>query len=155
MYSIAVQWFVLTATENRCFYYEPRTSITWLEVVAMLPTNTTPSTWTSGIDLPSRLFGADGDYELYEEDGEFVLSIEMPGFEPGDIDVRWYEGRLRVSAEHEDDEFDRKKTYHRTFRLPKAVVDENIGAEYESGVLRVSLPIEEDVLRGKQIEVQS
>jgi HSP20 family protein len=121
----------------------------------MLPTNTTPSTWTSGIDLPSRLFGADGDYELYEEGGEFVLSVEMPGFEPEEIDVRWHEGRLRVSAEHEDDEFDRKKTYHRTFKLPKAIRDEEIGAEYESGVLQVYLPIEEDVLRGKEIEVQS
>jgi len=121
----------------------------------MLPANRTPNTWTSGIDFPSQLFGSDGDYELYEEDGQFVLSVEMPGFDPAEIDVRWYEGRLRVSAEHEDEEFDRRKTYHRTFRLPKAIVDEEIAAEYESGVLQVTLPIEEDVLRGQEIEVRS
>jgi HSP20 family protein len=121
----------------------------------MLPTTNTPSTWTSGIDLPSRLFGADGDYELYEEDGAFVLSVEMPGFDPEDIDVRWHEGRLRVSAETEDEDLDRRKTYHRTFRLPKAIYEDDIAAEYESGVLTVALPIEEDVLRGTQIEVET
>lgn len=51
---------------------------------------TTHSSWTQSLEMPSRVFGADGpfglfgadDYELYEEDGEFVLSVEIPGFEP-------------------------------------------------------------------------
>jgi len=30
-------------------------------------------------------FGSD-DYELFEEDGEFVLTVEMPGFETDEID---------------------------------------------------------------------
>ena len=52
-----------------------------------LPT-TTPSSWMRSFDLPSRLFetGSD-DYELYEEDGEFVLNVELPRFDVEDIDV--------------------------------------------------------------------
>ena len=47
----------------------------------------TPSSWRQNLDLPSRLFGegvtGGSDYELYEEDGEFVLSVDVPGFEIG------------------------------------------------------------------------
>lgn len=66
---------------------------------------TTPSSWMRGLDLPSQLFetGSD-DYELYEEDGEFVLSVELPGFGVGEIDVTWDDGMLNVAAEYEDDE---------------------------------------------------
>jgi len=55
--------------------------------------------WMQSLDLPSRLFGNEfgGDYELYEEDGEFVLTIDMPGFEPEEIDVAWDDGLLNVA----------------------------------------------------------
>ena len=44
------------------------------------------NTWTQGLDFPSRLFeSGSNDYELYEEDGEFVLSVELPGFDPAEI----------------------------------------------------------------------
>ena len=46
-----------------------------------LPTSPA-SSWIQSLDFPSRVFDQSGDdYELYEEDGEFVLSVETPGFE--------------------------------------------------------------------------
>jgi len=49
------------------------------------------------MDLPSRLFETGGDdCELYEEDDEFVLSVEMPGSAVEDIDVAWDNGVLEV-----------------------------------------------------------
>ncbi|MFB6104791.1 MAG: Hsp20/alpha crystallin family protein [Halobacteriaceae archaeon] len=109
------------------------------------------------LDLPSQLFGTGGnDYDLYEEDGEFVLSIDMPGFEPDEIQVNWYDRRLNVAAEHEDDRRGHKKTYHRTFRFPKEVEDEDITAEYSNGVLEVTLPAVADVTtRGKEIPIDT
>ncbi|PSP92331.1 molecular chaperone Hsp20, partial [Halobacteriales archaeon QS_4_66_20] len=84
-----------------------------------LPTDPT-SSWLSGTGSQSRLFGTGSDdYELYEQDGEFVLSVEMPGFERDDIEVGWYEGRLTVAAEHEDNRRDQTRTYRRSFRMPK------------------------------------
>lgn len=117
---------------------------------------TTPATsWVQGLDLPSQLFGTGrDDYELYEEDGEFVLSIEMPGFERDEIDVRWQTGRLAVAAEHENPDANRKRTYHRTFRFPKDVEDEEITAEYANGVLEVSLPVAGVQMQGREIDVQ-
>lgn len=119
-----------------------------------LPTNPA-STWNQSASLPSRLFGSSDDVELYEEDEAFVLSIEMPGFDREEIDLTWDDGRLRVAAEHVDEARDRKRTYHRTFRLPKRVDDEEIGATYRNGVLEVTLPIAMGATqRGRSIEIE-
>ena len=46
------------------------------------------SSWMQGLGLPSRIFGdASTDYELYEEDDEFVLTVELPGFDREEIDL--------------------------------------------------------------------
>ena len=113
-----------------------------------LPT-TTNSSWTQGLDLPSRVFGGGSqfgrtDYELYEEDGQFVLSVEAPGFEAEEFDAAWDDGVLNVAAEHVDEDRGRRRTYHRRFQFPKAVDDEEIAARYRNGVLEVTLPLEVD-----------
>jgi len=120
-----------------------------------LPT-TSPSSWMQGVDLPSQLFETGGtDYELYERDGEFVLSVELPGFNPEEITVSWNDGVLNVAADHEDESRGRRKTYHRRFRFPKEVDDEAIAAEYTNGILEVRLPISpETAVSGRKIEVQ-
>ncbi|SFC05109.1 HSP20 family protein [Halobiforma haloterrestris] len=121
----------------------------------MVPRVNAPSTWMQGLEMPSRLFGDSGsDYELYEEDDEFVLTIDMPGFETDEIELAWDDGVLNVAAEHVDDERGRKKTYHRRFRFPKVVDDESITAEYTNGVLEVRLPSAETTARGKTIPLE-
>ncbi|MFB6161267.1 MAG: Hsp20/alpha crystallin family protein [Haloferacaceae archaeon] len=121
-----------------------------------LPT-TAPNSWMQSLDVPSRLFGelAGDDYELYEEDDEFVLSVDMPGFGRDEIEVTWDDGVLNVAAEHVDEERGRKKTFHQRFRFPKAIDDEAIAASYANGVLEVRLPAVEDaVTRGKTIPIE-
>lgn len=120
-----------------------------------LPTSPV-SSWTQSLDLPSRLFGQGStDVELYEDDGEFVLTVELPGFDRDEIEVSWYEGRLNISAEHEDSDRGQKRTYHRSFRMPKAIEDDEITARYENGVLEVRLPAAEGATtRGKTIEIE-
>jgi len=115
------------------------------------------NSWFQGMDVPNRLFGTgSSDYELYEEGEEFVLSVELPGFDPAEIDVTWHEGVLNVAAEHEDEARGTRKTYHRRFRFPKDVDDEEIAAEYRNGILEVHLPIYEGATaRGTSIEVQT
>ncbi len=114
------------------------------------------SSWLQGTDFPSRLFETGrNDYELYEEDDEFVLSVEMPGFDPEEIDVSWDDGVLNVAAEHEDDKRGERRTYHRRFRFPKGVDDDGITAQYTNGILEVRLPVTTGATaRGKEIEVQ-
>ncbi|RNJ27507.1 Hsp20/alpha crystallin family protein [Halosegnis longus] len=121
-----------------------------------------PARWNQGLDLPSRVFGAnsplglfDGDdYELYEEDGEYVLTVDLPGYDREAIDLTWHDGRLTVAAEHVDEERGRKRTYHRSFRFPKAVDHEQIAAAYTNGVLEVTLPIATEQATGMTIDIE-
>lgn len=121
---------------------------------------TTPSSWTQSLDFPSRLvpeaFGSAFEgVDLYEGDDAFVLTIDMPGFERDEITITWDDGRLNIAAEHVDEAHDRKKIYHRSFRLTKDVGVEEISASYRNGVLEVTLPLPADaVSTGTQIEVE-
>jgi HSP20 family protein len=119
---------------------------------------TTPATsWAQGLDFPTRLFETgSNDYELYENDGEFVLSIELPGFDPAEIRATWDDGVLNIAAEHEDESRSQRKTYHRRFRFPKDVDDEAIAAEYDNGILDVRLPVDRGAaVTGTKIEIRS
>ncbi|MFB6092956.1 MAG: Hsp20/alpha crystallin family protein [Haloquadratum sp.] len=121
-----------------------------------LPTDPA-SSWMQGLDFPSRIFDDAGnaDYELYEEDDEFVLAVEMPGFERDEIDLAWDDGVLNIAAEHVDEDRGRKRTYHRRLRFPKDVDDDAITATYSNGVLEVTLPLEEEgETRGKTIPIE-
>ena len=106
-----------------------------------LPTSPA-SSWTQRTGFPSRLFASGGDdYELYEQDDEFVLSVELPGFDREEITVSWNEGVLNISAEHEDEARGQRKTYHRRFRFPKDIDEDEIAANFRNGVLEVTLPV--------------
>ena len=110
-----------------------------------------------GLDFPSQLFETGStDYELYEEEDEFVLSVEMPGFDPEEISLSWDNGVLNIAAEHSDEERGQRKTYHRRFRFPKTVADDEIEAEYTNGILEVRLPVETGgAVTGREIEIDS
>jgi len=122
-----------------------------------LPTSPA-SSWMQSLDLPSQILGDGGfgnDYELYEEDGEFVLTIDLPGFEREEIDLAWDDGVLNVAAEHVEEGRNRRKTYHRRFRFPRAVDEDAITASYRNGVLEVTLPaLEGATASGKAIPIE-
>ncbi|MFB6270564.1 MAG: Hsp20/alpha crystallin family protein [Halobacterium sp.] len=93
------------------------------------------------------------DYALYEEDDKYVLSVELPGFEVEDITLTWDDGLLRLAAERDDDKRG-ERTYHRQFRLPERIDDEDVEARYENGILEVRLPKRSTPsVEGKRIEV--
>ena len=116
-----------------------------------------PSSWVQDAEFPSQVFDRGRDeYELYEENGEFVLSVELPGFDTEDITVAWDDGVLNIGAERADETRGRRTTYHRRFRFPKHVDDDAIAAEFTNGVLEVTLPIEAGTTApGREIEIQS
>ncbi|TKX81134.1 Hsp20/alpha crystallin family protein [Halorubrum sp. SD626R] len=118
---------------------------------------TPASSWTQGFDFPSRLFESGGnDYELYEEDDEFVLTVELPGFDPAEITASWDGGVLNIAAEHEDEERGTRRTYHRRFRFPRTVDEDGIEASYQNGILTVRLPAVVDAaVTGTEIEIES
>lgn len=94
------------------------------------------------------------EYELYEDDGEFVLSIELPGFEREEIEVNWDDGSLQVNAVHNDERRERERVYRRTFQLPTDIVEDDIAARYQRGILDIYLPLETAAESGTTIPVE-
>ncbi|MFB6354637.1 MAG: Hsp20/alpha crystallin family protein [Halobacteriales archaeon] len=105
--------------------------------------------------LEGAAFGA--GFDLAEHDDEYVLTVDMPGFEREEIDLRFADGRLFLSAEHESAAESTRK--HRSLTeqvaVPREVEAEAITASYHNGVLEVHLPVAEDAdERGHRIDVE-
>lgn len=104
---------------------------------------TPASRWIRELERPFQSFAAFDDYQLYEEDDEFHLTVNVPGFDPDQISVTWDGGVLDVAAEHTDDR-GYERTFHRQFRFPKEIDEDAVTASYTNGVLEVTLPLAED-----------
>ena len=99
--------------------------------------------------------------DVYENENEFVVSAELPGFEQEDINISLNDGRLTVTGEREfekkeNEEYHRVERwydqFHRSFQIPGTVDAEKIKAELNSGVLTVAIPKKEEV-KPRQIPI--
>lgn len=113
-------------------------------------------------DLMSEIFGdvfrpLDKKYmamrtDIKEDEKNIVFDIEMPGFDKKDIELKMHEGYMVVSArqEQKEEEKDKEgKTYvareryqsaSRSYFVGDKIVEEEIRAKYENGVLTVTIP---------------
>lgn len=101
--------------------------------------------------------------DLVERDDEYVVTVDLPGFEREDIDVRVTDQTLKIEAEREQavDEEDaayirherKHRTASRSIRLPDAVDKDGVSAKMRNGVLTVTIPRLE-VEEAKQIEIE-
>ena len=97
---------------------------------------------------------------LLDKPNEYLLQAELPGFEPGEIDVKVSGNMLSIRAEHKDEANGRQGTsyrygsYVRHFTLPAGVDEEKIEASYRSGILEVHLP-KHEAAKGKRIPVNA
>ena len=83
------------------------------------------------------------------EDGQ-VISAEMPGVHPDDIDIDVTGDALSISGERKPDEVAKDANYHRrersygsfsrTIQLPFMVDTNKVEANFKNGVLMISLP---------------
>src|SRR5215470_16727483 len=100
--------------------------------------------------------------DIYEKDGNIVLTAELPGVDPKDVDVRVENNVLTLRGERKLESEVKKESYHRversygtfsrSFTLPNVIDTEKIKAEYKDGVLRMSLPKKEEA-KPKQISI--
>lgn len=115
--------------------------------------------WRSGIESMA--------VDLVERDGEFVATVDLPGFDREDVDVQVTDHTLRIEAEREEateeDAGDeegrylrherRRESTHRSIRLPDAVDTEGVTARMNNGVLTVTLP-KVEAETGRSIEIE-
>ncbi|MBU4302104.1 MAG: Hsp20/alpha crystallin family protein, partial [Actinobacteria bacterium] len=88
--------------------------------------------------------------DIFEREGSLVVEAELPGVDPGDIDVSIDEGTLnikgerRVEKEVTEDNYYRVEratgAFQRSIRLPSEVDADKVKASYENGLLTVTVP---------------
>jgi HSP20 family protein len=100
--------------------------------------------------------------DVYEDEHDITLKIEVPGIDEKDIDVRIENNTLTVHGERKIEKEEKEENYRRierqngsftrTFTLPNTVDSDSVSATYEKGVLKVKLAKKAEA-KPKQIKV--
>jgi len=90
------------------------------------------------------------DIDVRENDNEIVLEAELPGIDEKNVEVVVRNGVLALKGEKKSERDEKKDTYHliersygsfeRSFQLPEGVDEAQIKADFDKGVLRVTVP---------------
>jgi HSP20 family protein len=107
-------------------------------------------------------FNRDGVWGLDVDDKEdsIVLRAETPGFEPSDFDLRVHGERLVLRANRKSETKEKEggareeRRYYESMLLPPGVDADKIEANYQKGVLTVTIPKTAEG-QGKKIEVKN
>ena len=102
--------------------------------------------------------------DVAETDSEFELQLSIPGIKKADVNIEVEKDQLIVSGERKfEEETDKKNfksiesyygSFRRTFSLPDVINRDGIVANYQDGILTVSLPKDEEKTTKKLITVE-
>ena len=92
---------------------------------------------------------------IKETDQDFTIELLAPGMAKGDFKIEVDKNQLTISAEKKSESEENSDNYHRrefsfqslkrTFTLPENIVeDEKINAQYNEGILYVTIPKKEE-----------
>jgi len=100
--------------------------------------------------------------DVYEDEHNVTLKVEVPGIDEKDIDVRIENNTLTVHGERKFEKEEKEENYRRverqygsftrTFTLPQTVDQESVQANYDKGVLKIQLAKKAEA-KPKQIKV--
>src|SRR5580693_8907101 len=100
--------------------------------------------------------------DVYEDDHNITLKIEVPGIDEKDIDVRIENNTLTVHGERKFEKEEKEENFRRverqygsftrTFTLPNTVDQESVQADYDKGVLKITIAKKAEA-KPKQIKV--
>ena len=115
-------------------------------------------------DVPANGAGYAPPVSILEAKNELALTIELPGVKESDISIDLENHVLTISGDKVDIrvEGEDEPRYHvlerrygafkRRFQLPRSVKGDDIMANFEDGVLTVTLPKSEEA-QGRKIEI--
>jgi HSP20 family protein len=101
--------------------------------------------------------------DLYRSGDHYVLHADLPGVDPGSVDVNVQNGTLTIKAERTERDTQNVQwiaserftgTYLRQLSLGEGIDADRIAATYENGVLTVTLPVAERA-KPRRVEVQA
>ena len=101
--------------------------------------------------------------DISETDKSFELEVAVPGLRKEDFSISYDDGLLTISGERKLETENKEINYHtretrygsfsRSFQLPDNVNDSKISANYQDGILKVSMPKDEKKELRKTIKV--
>lgn len=102
--------------------------------------------------------------DMYQTDNDVVIKATLPGVKPDDISISITGDMLNISGEIQQEEEHKEARYHlrerrygsfsRSIPLPTSVQADKANADFENGVLTLTLPKAEEV-RPKTINVKT
>jgi len=101
--------------------------------------------------------------DAWREDNQFVVAVDLPGVDPGTIDVNVEQNVLTIRAERKETLGDGveiiaaerpRGVFSRQLLLGETLDTENVKAGYDGGVLTVRIPVAEKA-QPRKIEVTS
>jgi HSP20 family protein len=102
--------------------------------------------------------------DLYQTEDAVVVKAGLPGVKPEEIQVSVTDGVLTIRGEVKEEKEEKQKTYHlrerrygsfsRSVNLPTNVDSEKADAQFENGVLTLTLPTAEEA-KAKTIPVKT
>jgi len=105
-----------------------------------------------GFGVPRTLLEAAESFstEFSETEEMLVLSTDLPGIKPEDIDISVTEDTLNLKAEARQDSVDtdenlqriekRTRSFSRSISLPCRIIAEEVKATYKDEILKIELP---------------
>jgi HSP20 family protein len=105
-----------------------------------------------GFGVPRTLFEAVESFStgLTESGDMLVLSADLPGIKPEDIEISVTEDTLNLKAEIRENSIDQDKdfqriekssrSFSRSISLPCRIIAEEVKATYKDNILRIELP---------------
>src|SRR6185369_15238295 len=100
--------------------------------------------------------------DVYEDEHNITLKLEVPGVDQKDLDIRIENNTLTIRGERKLEKEEKQENFHRierrygsfirTFQLPNTVDPEKVNANYDNGVLKVTLAKKAEA-KPKQIQV--
>jgi HSP20 family protein len=102
--------------------------------------------------------------DLFQTEDMVVVKMGLPGVKPEDIQISVANGVLTIRGEVKEEKEEKEKTYHlrerrygsfsRSVSLPSNVAADKSGAEFENGILTLTLPKAEEA-KSKTIIVKA
>jgi HSP20 family protein len=98
--------------------------------------------------------------DVDDNDREYVIRAQAPGFEAEDFDVQVRGNHLVIRAQHQEERDGKNGShrhfghYHQSVPLPYGVQSDKIDARYRSGILELHVPKSKEG-HGKRITVEA
>lgn len=100
--------------------------------------------------------------DVRETDTEYIVEAELPGFKKEDIELDVTDDRLTITAKHEETKDEEDKNFIRKERrygevcrsfLVRGIDSENAKADYVDGILKITLPKQEETVKKSKIDI--